>query len=181
MNQNLSQDTNPPPLPIPELRDIIVPENVNGYWLAPGWIILFVFAVALALVAYRFWRQAQRKNQYRREAQQLLQAWLAEDDPQTDVTPPQLASLSALLKRVAMHSGERQQVAGLHSNAWAQYLEASAPGTINKIGLTLITEGEYQVTLPSQMSRAEIARQCQRWIQKHQPQFSQQGTLHASV
>lgn len=169
-------------LPIADLRDIILPETVTSYWLAPGWIIIMVLIVIIALGLFVFWKRRQQKNLYKSDAQVLLNDWLAKDSESASVTPSQLAELSALLKRVAMHNNDRSHIASLYGQHWAHFLDRSAPGSFTAETVELITQGEYQSQLSTEVTRREIYNQCLRWVQTSKPMtITGPGNSHVAV
>ena len=107
-----------PPLP---LRDIHLPEPVSWWPLAPGWWGLAI--VILLLIGLLFLgRMLYRRGQLRREARQALQA--IERQYQSHQDDRQLAAdLSALLRRVAISSSSRTEVASLTRDAWLDFLD----------------------------------------------------------
>ena len=165
--------------PIAQLRDVILPETLHSYWLAPGWIILLVMLLIIGIGSFFYWRRRQQQQKYKTEAQSLIKQWLSRQNPNAAVTPEQLASLSALLKRVAMQSESRSELAKLHGKPWAEFLNNRAPGAISEENLALLSEGEYQRTLDTTVSCQQIAEQCQRWVLRHRS--SQKGPRYAAV
>lgn len=97
------------------LNDIVVPDPVSLLPQTVGWIVLCVFLfAALAAWAVFAWRRY-RKNAYRREALALI-----------DSTP--LTELPALVKRVALATAPRTDVAALTGDAWLAYLDRTYGG-----------------------------------------------------
>ncbi|BFM06960.1 DUF4381 domain-containing protein [Halioxenophilus aromaticivorans] len=174
-----AQDATPAP-PIAELRDIILPETLHSYWLAPGWIIIIAVVLLAAAGAALLWYRRNKLNQYRRQAVALIEDWLKHQNPNASVTASQLAELSALLKRVALHSGERAEIARLYGSHWAEFLRAKAPGAISDDNLTLLSEGEYQASIRTETNCQQLAQQCQRWVQEHRAGRPYEVT-HATV
>ncbi len=180
MNNSVMTPANDQTAPnMAQLRHVILPETLDTYWLAPGWILLLGATLVLAAVLYLLWKRRQSQTQYKREAHIIIDQWLAHQNPNDTVTPSQLASLSALLKRVAMHIEQRSNLAQLYGKPWAKFLDARAPGAISPENLRLLSEGEYQSTLVTQTNCQQIAEQCQRWV-KMQRQTNK-GSRHAAI
>ncbi|GAA4872439.1 DUF4381 domain-containing protein [Ferrimonas pelagia] len=106
--------------PLDSLHDIVLPQPVDWWPLAPGWWLLAAL-VLLALIAGGI--KLQRHWRHQRPAK-LAIAQLQRLDP----TAPDLATqVQALLKRAAMAYGPREQCAGLHGNQWHNYLQQLSP------------------------------------------------------
>ena len=97
------------------LHDIVVPEPVSWWPLAPGlWVVLAVATVVLVALTWRF-RISWRANAYRRAGLVLLAgAGTAHD-------------ISVILKRVALAAFPREQVASLYGTEWVAFLNQTCP------------------------------------------------------
>jgi len=168
-------------VPIPELRDIVVPDSVTAYWLAPGWGLVLLIVVVGVLAFAVLWRRQRRKSAYRRQAVAELEHWLQRQEPHAGLQTSQLAYLSSLLKRVALHSVNRKQLAACYGLAWQQYLDNAAPGRLSTEALQLITWGEYQASVHSELSLQQLVDQCKRWIHQHRPYQPEAEALHAAI
>ena len=98
------------------LHDIVMPEPVSWWPLAPGWLL--GAACLLLVLLYHVWRswKTWRANAYRREA--LRQAGKATS----------LAEIGAILRRCALVLAPRDEVASLQGEAWPAWLRQRAPG-----------------------------------------------------
>jgi len=98
-----------------QMHDIVVPESVSWWPLAPGWwvVLLVLAAVAVwgAVVVYRRWKA----QGHRREALRELDC----------IDPSQYSSL---LKRVCMVEFERDEVASLSGEVWLKFLDRTVGG-----------------------------------------------------
>lgn len=106
--------------PLP-LRDIHLPQAIGwwppaiGWWLAP---LALLGVVALLIWLVRRWRRVTPIKLARKELDALANA--------ADLAPDEkLRRLSILLKRVALATYDREQVAGLTGEAWLSWLDAS--------------------------------------------------------
>ena len=98
------------------LNDIVVPAPVAWWPPAPGWyVVLAVFAMALAWAAFRGLK-AWRRNTYRRQALRELKT-VAEKGA------PAAADIPVLLKRAALSAWPRQEVAMLTGKEWHAFLD----------------------------------------------------------
>ncbi|MFO1208641.1 MAG: DUF4381 domain-containing protein [Amaricoccus sp.] len=113
-----------------QLHDIREPPPVSMWPATPGWAVLgalLVAALAAGLVAFLRHR---RRTAWRRAALAELAALgpaLAAADPGA------LAALQLLLRRVALATGRRAEVASLTGDAWAGYLAATG-GAFGPLG-----------------------------------------------
>lgn len=96
------------------LRDIVEPDPVSWWPLAPGWWFvisaLLVVVVALAVKAARTWQ----RNAYRRAALKELES------------ASTAAAIDAILKRTALCGYPRATVAALSGQHWHNFLEQTA-------------------------------------------------------
>lgn len=105
------------------LRDIHMPDPIAFWPLAPGWWWLGLALVAAALT-FQFIRYRLRLSARRAALQELRR--LEQDYSETRDTSALACGLSALLRRVALVRGERNQVATLHGKERAQFLCAGS-------------------------------------------------------
>lgn len=102
------------------LHDIVVPADVAWWPLAPGWyVVAGVVIVALAYFVYRKLRQV-RKNRYRVLALQEL----AEIRQGSKTVA--MSQIPVLLKRAALSTWPREEVAALNGADWHRFLDRTA-------------------------------------------------------
>jgi len=100
-------------LSLSDLQDIVLPAAPHFWPPADGfWILLLLLAVAVISV-WRWRREVQQENAYRRAGLALLA------DART------VHEVSVTLKRVALAAWPRENVASLHDTEWAGFLNAS--------------------------------------------------------
>lgn len=100
------------------LRDIVAPDPVSWWPLAPGWYgVIAIAAVAIVWFSIRAWKQW-KANAYRRSALMILED--AEDS----------SAIATTLKRTALAAFPRSEVASLTGDAWCDWLEEKGPGPI---------------------------------------------------
>ncbi len=107
--------------PLAALRGIHLPEAVGAWPPAPGWWALLAAVIGLAvlgIVAVRI-RRASLAHHALRELEAIDQA---SPDVQ-DLA----ASVSTLLRRVALRRFGRSRVASLHGAAWQEFLSETSP------------------------------------------------------
>lgn len=121
---------NPDPRPLRDIHDALG----NPWWpLAPGWWLLLALVVGVVALAWHFRRVrwvlpaipllyiGDWRWDARRELQRLRRT------PRQTSLKVRLAALSELLKRVAMARYGRSACAGLHGQAWLDWLSAHDP------------------------------------------------------
>jgi len=106
------------------LNDIIVPPMVGFFPLAPGWYIVLLLALALLFhFAYQKYK-AYGKEQYRRDAEEELEAL---NDKNRDNT----IALLGLAKRVAISAYGRETIVPLDGDTWWDFMEEHSKATVN--------------------------------------------------
>ena len=116
------QHTTPDPASLDNLRDIIVPDPVSLWPLAPGWYGLGV-VLLIVLACWAGWRLRQwHRNRYRRIAlAELDQLEAAAHDPSHRLSA--LSELPTLVKRVALAAWPRETVASLSGPSLLAFLD----------------------------------------------------------
>lgn len=111
-------DTNAPN-PLAGLKPIHMPADPSWWPPAPGWwIVAAVVLAAVLALAFYLWRK------YR--WQQWQDSILAEVDKiitGQDQRSLQIAGLSGILRRTALHRYPHEQVASLHGRTWLDFLD----------------------------------------------------------
>lgn len=137
------------------LNDIIAPEPVSLLPQTAGWIVLGFVLIASLTAWVVLARRRYRRNTYRREALELL-----------DATPPQ--ALPALVKRVAIAARPRTEVAALTGDSWLDFLDRSygGDGFSNGPGRALATLS-FAPAAPDARVPDELHDLVALWIRKH--------------
>ena len=135
-------------LPTEPLPISLIPETGGWYFL-----VLFLGLIILGLI--RFLVKRYRANAYRRDAIAALP--LAADDA---------GMLARIIRKAALATFPREDVAGLYGDDWAAFLERTCEGQPFKGDLAKqITRAPYDLTIP--VSDELISAACH-WISKHQ-------------
>lgn len=145
------------------LKDIHLPSEVAVWPLAPGWWLLIGLLVLIA-VAVWLGVKRYRRGAVLREAQQML-ASLRKDN---QLRPAEkLAALSGLMRRVAISTAPRNEVASLTGNRWLMYLDQGLKDAPFSQGPgRCLAESPYR-SEPAELDAAELAAVfecCQTWI-----------------
>ena len=149
------------PFSLDRLRDIVEPGPVSWWPPAAFWWCLIALAAIWMLYGITSAIDRWFKNAYRRQALRELAA----------LKHPQVATVSQILKRVAMVSFSRDRVASLSGEGWLQFLDQtcervdfqSAP--VNQIGTASRETAAGTCSESDWHKMIAIARN---WITNHQ-------------
>lgn len=142
------------PASLQNLHDIVVPDAVSWWPLATGWwvtiVLVLLLVVTLSIRRFKKWRA----NAYRRAA-------LAELGSARSTT-----DIAAVLRRTALAIAPRDVVAGLHGEAWADWLGDQAPVPIPEPVRGFLTDSIYDPsrTSPDPGALRDFTRD---WIRTH--------------
>ena len=144
------------------LVDIIEPEPVSWWPLAPGWWI--VIALAFAGITYAGIRLflKWRRSAYRRSACSEL------DRMDEAVT---VEEINALLKRTALCAWPRKAVASLNCGSWITFLETNGPLTTEAAAALGRSYSSRALSVEEANNLKNSARD---WIKRHR-QISTKG------
>jgi hypothetical protein len=146
--------TGPPDDLLSRLYDIRGLDHIGWWPLAPGWWgLLGLAAIALMLAGAVYRRRLAYARSWKGDAWRALAA-LDAQLPDGDVQKAG-ATLSGLMRRVAMQCHSREECAGLQGQDWLRWLTAKDPGGFDwaERGLLLIDApyappGRYVSTEP---------------------------------
>lgn len=151
--------------PLAALRPLHLPEPVGWWPPAPGWWLLALVVLALALLAVRALLQQRRGSRYRRAALSELAACARRAQADGDALAF-ATSASGILRRAALQRYPRARVAALCGDAWLGFLEQSG-------GITGFRDGAGQVLGDAVYRRdadidiAALEALCRRWLEAH--------------
>ena len=131
-----------------------------------GWWLLLAISVLIAWFVWwgvqRFTAQRQQRKLHR-WVQQELDRLEAEYKTATN-TNKLLQDLSVLVRRVAMSTFPREDVAGLYGETWASWLRASNVGTgLNEQSIRLLVDGPYKKYTASDV--IPLLSACRQWVE----------------
>ena len=162
----------PDPASLQNLNDIVLPATVSWWPLAVGWY--FLIGISFILFAWYGYRSLRHwfENRYRRAALSELQL-LAEDMQQEALRDSSLRQIPVLLKRTALSTYPRNQVASLAGKDWHQFLNSKlkSPTFTESAATTLDTISYSSGKLSGIDSRAVAAllNASRHWLKHHQP------------
>jgi hypothetical protein len=107
---------------ITQLRDIYYPMPIPIWPLAVGWYCLMGLGLFLFALTFLIWNKKSKRNKLRK----IVLRRLAELQNQQQHTHNISRELSMLLKRVVLANYPRHEVAGLHGEAWLQFLDKTS-------------------------------------------------------
>lgn len=151
------------PTSLDRLHDIVTPPPAPWWPFAPGWYVVLVVGGLLLLGTGIKLAIAWQRNRYRRAALAELAAIRTEHGTAV------LARLSELLKRTALTTYPREEVAQLSGKAWLEFLDriggmsafVSGPGQP-------IADGPYARPTPlDDSNRDALFAACRSWLQHH--------------
>jgi hypothetical protein len=109
--------------PLAQLRDIHLPDPVSWWPPAPGWWLLAILVIGAIVAAVRWGMRRHRALAYRRQALlELEQAFRLRETDGDELAF--LRTANAILKRAALQSFPRAELASLHGEAWAGFLDS---------------------------------------------------------
>lgn len=153
--------------PLP-LRDIHLPDAVSAWPPAPGWWLLPLLLVLLALLAYAIIQY--RKRRPSRPVNKIALQQFAQLKAEYQQAAPieLLRAVSQLLRRIALSYLPRETVASLTGKQWVN--------TLNQLSGESVFNSEHTELLATAAYRAEasfdtqaLLGSCEKWIQSLPP------------
>jgi hypothetical protein len=151
--------------------DFSVPEPVSYWPQTTAWLVLFFFVLSLTLIfSWCHWVKY-KNNAYRRQAVKELDLVTQHGN-----VPQQISAIANIIKRVALVSFDRDQVAETFGVAWLAFLDQSCVGVqFSKGAGKHLLSGPYQKTVDATQEEInDLVVLTGKWIVKHR-----QGVSHA--
>lgn len=147
--------------PLP-LKDIHLPDAIGWWPPAPGWWLVAVVLVLLIIVIHSVYKRLTRQTAIN-SARKLLSNIRSQ---QSD-TLQTLTDLSTLLRRTAISTDSRSEVAGLRGQAWLDYLDRSLPDQPFGQGIgRCLADAHYRPTVPANIDIEALFSLCERWLKQ---------------
>lgn len=149
------------PASLDRLADIVTLPPVSWWPPAFAWVIVIgSVLVLLSTVVYVAWLR-RRKNAHRVMA-------LAELE-RTGQDLAAVLHIAEILKRTALSTTPRQNVAALSGGRWVQWLNQTGNGVIfSEKSQQILSEHIYGAGQPSDEEIKVLIRTARRWVEKHQ-------------
>ena len=136
------------------LLDIAIPDPVSFWPPGPAWFV--VAAVILIGVAFLMWLRWQtwKRHAYRRAALEQLEGTRT------------VHEINQLLKRVALVSYDRSDVAGLSGSEWMTFL-GNTGGHFDDNHGVLLAAGYQKIADPTHSGLDSLVAAARAWIRNH--------------
>lgn len=145
------------------LQDIHLPEPVSGWPLAPGWWCVLIGVPLLLAACVYCYQRLTRKTAVKTARRQLQSLRL---HPQDDALQT-LTHLSALLKRVAISTAPRNEVASLTGKDWLAYLDGPFKDAPFSQGVgRCLADAAYRQTAPDEIDFQALFDLCEQWLKR---------------
>lgn len=142
------------PTDLSKLHDIVVPDAVSWWPLAPGWWVLIItLAGGLLLFGVQRLRRW-RADAYRRSALVALEAARSTTE------------ISRLLRRVALAFTPRESIAALHDDEWIRWLGEQSPLPVPPEIEETLTQAPYSEQ-GSEAATDTLRQFAGQWIRHH--------------
>ncbi len=143
------------------LHSVVEPEPISWVPQTTAWAVLaVVLAIVTALAAWR-WQRRWQRNRYRREALAELDRIEAQAEHDLPV------KVAELLRRTALVSFDRHDVASLFGNDWLVFLDRSQGGNTFTSGPGhVLTTAPYGAAV-TEGDRRELIGAARGWIRTH--------------
>ena len=154
MNRTLAEAS------LDNLHDIIVPEPIGIFPLAPGWTVLIL--LFLTLLFHFGWQKytLYKKAQYRRDA-------IAELESLRENSMEDILSLLSLAKRVGISAYGRERIATLTEDAWWDFMQSHSKAEIQADLREQIDKVLYAEKPLDDADYSALFLQIERWISTH--------------
>ena len=156
--------------PLTELRDIHLPPAPEAWPPAPGWWLLAALAaLALVLLIRPLRRRMQRRRLRQRLEVELRR--LEREARDGGASGDFHAGLSTLLRRVALLTHPREQVAALSGEAWLAFLDATGGdgGFREGPGRALVQAPYAPLRATTPGEPAAVLETARRWLWRNLP------------
>lgn len=142
------------------LKDIHLPDAIDWWPPAPGWWLMALLLIVLAWLARHFYKRLTRKSAVKSAKAALNQLRKQPIEPRQTLT-----ELSALLRRTAISTGKRHEIAGLTGQAWLAYLDQSLPDAPFSQGVgRCLADAHYRPVPLGDIDFDALFALCERWL-----------------
>ncbi len=151
--------------PLSQLRDIHLPQPISNWPPAPGWFILALIILALfGFIAYLIIARYKKTRARRQALMHLNNLQLAYTNKRH--AKRAINDLSKLIRRVALASFPRQNVAGLYGQKWLAFLDETGETTAFSDGVgKLLISAPYMKNIPKESD--QLFSLAKNWIERN--------------
>lgn len=153
--------------PLAQLHPLREPAAISGWPLAPGWWLLACLALAITAALITWLWQRHRRNRYRRqglaELQRIEARYRIDGDHRALA-----AAVNELLKTIALRAYPQAQVAAIHGQAWADFLNSTSG---NALDFDLAAVTAHYAPARGLQEPQQLCAQAARWIRQHRGQL----------
>lgn len=138
-----------------QLHDIILPESISWWPMAPGWNLLLFIVACCAFYGIVTVRRRWKANAYRRIALKELQAATS------------ILAVSEILRRTALTFTPRSTLAVQTGPDWPDWLCKTASLSLHPQVAEQLSLGAYQVDADKPQDIRELKQFARQWILSH--------------
>ena len=143
------------------LRDIHLPEAITWWPPAIGWWLLLFVILAALVGGWMLYKKLTRRTAIKTGLEMLLSIKQSEENDQLAL----LKQLSSCIRRVAMSTDSRAEVASLTGEKWLSYLDQSVEGTPFSSGVgQYLSDAHYRQTAPEGLDSEALINLCESWL-----------------
>ena len=143
------------------LRDIHLPEAITWWPPAIGWWFLLLLIVAAVVAGWLLYKKLTRRTALKTGLGILSSIRHSEENDQLVI----LKQLSSCIRRVAMSTDSRAEVASLTGEKWLSYLDQSVEGTPFSSGVgQYLSDAHYRQTAPEGLDSEALINLCESWL-----------------
>ena len=143
------------------LKDIHLPEAISFWPPAIGWWLVLVLLFLLLVAGWVLFKKITRVTTAK-QATFLLKE-IKNNSDSTDLE--KIQSISIWLRRVAISTSPRHDVASLSGTSWLHYLDSSLDDSSFSEGVGKhIISSQYQKSLPDDVDLTHLFELCERWL-----------------
>lgn len=149
--------------PLAQLKDVHTPGTLSWWPPALGWWLVLLLSVVLLFFMVRRRWQTRTLRQLRKKALLGFNTLHAQWQKKEKEPQPILQDLSVLIRQIAVVQYPKSETAGLHGQAWLEFLDRSSASKAFTEGAgQLFAQGPYQALPPSDLEL--VFPLVRRWI-----------------
>jgi len=143
------------------LKDIHLPDTISGWPPAIGWWLVAISIPLVLFFLYWLYKRLTRKTALKtaKKTLAMIRHYGVKDNDK------KLRELSVLIRRVAISTSPRAQVASLTGREWLAFLDQSVTGSPFSQGCgQLLAEAAYRKNTPTESEISQLISLCDDWL-----------------